>query len=237
MHKKLQLSVTLLVLTMIASLPAFARAEGKLQYNRDIRPILVENCFACHGADSAARKADLRLDKRDAAIEYGAIDPGKPDASALVERIVSEDADVVMPPPATKKKLTAAQKEKLRQWIADGADYEPHWSLIPPVRPSPPAVKDKAWGKNPIDAFVLAKLEAAGLKPAAEADRWTLARRLSLDLTGLPPEPAVVEEFVNDKDPKAFVASCLLVLTGFSLFLNLISISRDFLPSVQALFI
>jgi mono/diheme cytochrome c family protein len=181
-----------------------AAADGKLQFNSDIRPILVENCFACHGADSAARKADLRLDKRDAAVEYGAIDPGKPASSVLVERIFSDDADVVMPPPATKKKLTAAQRDKLKQWIAEGAEYQPHWSFIPPTRPAPPAVKDKAWGKSPIDAFVLAKLEAAGLAPAAEADRRTLARRLSLDLTGLPPEPSLVEQFVNDKDATAY---------------------------------
>lgn len=190
---------------IVISLAHGARgADGKLQYNRDIRPILVENCFACHGADSAARKADLRLDQREAAVEFGAIDPGKPDASALVERVLSDDADVVMPPPATKKRLTATQKEKLKQWIAEGAEYEPHWSLIAPTRPAPPAVKDKSWGKQAIDAFVLAKLEAAGLTPAAEADQRTLARRLSLDLTGLPPEPALVEEFVNDKDAKAY---------------------------------
>ena len=104
-----------------------------------------------------------------------------------------------MPPPATKKKLTAAQKETLKRWIAEGAEYQPHWSLIAPTRPALPPVKNSAWVKNPIDAFILAKLEAAGLTPAPEADRRTLARRLSLDLTGLPPEPALVEAFVNDK--------------------------------------
>ncbi|HEX5105664.1 MAG TPA: DUF1553 domain-containing protein [Pirellulaceae bacterium] len=179
-------------------------AQEKLQYNRDIRPILAENCFACHGPDSAARKADLRLDKRDAAVEYGAIAPGKTDDSALVARIFATDEMEVMPPPATKKKLTAQQKETLKRWIAEGAEYEPHWSLIPPTRPEPPAVKNAAWVKNPIDAFILAKLEAAGLSPAPEADRRSLARRLSLDLTGLPPEPALVEAFVNDQDPNAY---------------------------------
>src|SRR6186997_385743 len=112
-----------------------ARAADKLEYNRDIRPILLENCFACHGPDSAARKADLRLDKRDAAVEYGAIAPSKPDESMLVERIYAEGIDEVMPPPATKKKLTGSQKEMLKQWIAEGAEYQAHWSLIPPTRP------------------------------------------------------------------------------------------------------
>src|SRR5262245_48921651 len=164
---------------LLAALAAQAQAADKLQYNRDIRPILAENCFACHGPDSAARKSDLRLDKRDAAVEYGAIVPAKTDESLVVERITSGDPNVVMPPPATKKKLSPAQKALLQQWIAEGAVYQPHWSLIPPNRPQPPTVKNAAWVKNPIDAFVLAKLEAAGLSPAPEADRRTLARRLS----------------------------------------------------------
>jgi hypothetical protein len=183
---------------------ASSRAEDKLQYNRDIRPILAETCFACHGPDSAARKADLRLDKREAAVEMGAIAPGKPTDSALIERILSDDADLMMPPPATKKTLTAAQKATLQQWIAQGAEYELHWSLLAPERPAPPTVQDAAWVKNPIDAFILAKLEAAGLKPAPEADRRTLARRLSLDLIGLPPDPKLVEEFVADPADNAY---------------------------------
>jgi hypothetical protein len=181
-----------------------AQEPGKLEYNRDIRPILAENCFACHGPDSAARKADLRLDKREVAVEMGAIAPSKPAESALVERITSTDEMMVMPPPATKKKLTAAQKEKLQRWIAEGAEYQPHWSLIPPTRPEPPAVKNAAWVKNPIDAFILARLERLKIEPAPEADRRTLARRLSLDLTGLPPEPKLVEEFVADQSDNAY---------------------------------
>src|SRR5262245_2675291 len=174
-----------------------AIAAERLLYNRDIRPILAENCFACHGPDSAARKSDLRLDKRDGAVDYGAIAPGKPEGSLVIERIFAAGADEVMPPPATKKKLTDAQKETLKRWITEGAEYQPHWSLIPPSRPAQPTVKNKAWIKNPVDAFILAKLEAAGLSPAPEADRRTIARRLSLDLTGLPPEPKLVEDFVN----------------------------------------
>ncbi|MBW3600537.1 MAG: DUF1549 domain-containing protein, partial [Planctomycetes bacterium] len=181
-------------------------AAGELEYNRDIRPILAENCFACHGPDSAARKADLRLDQRDASMDMGAIVPGDPDGSSLTYRIFSESEDEVMPPPHTKKKLTAAQKETLRQWIAEGAEYEPHWSFIAPVRPELPPAQNEAWVKSPIDRFILARLEAEGLTPAPEADRRTLARRVSLDLTGLPPSPEMVERFVADESPDAYLS-------------------------------
>ena len=163
-------------LTLMLAVPATA---GKLEYNRDVRPILAENCFACHGPDSAARKADLRLDQRDAAIKAEAIAPGKPDESALIARINSADKSEMMPPHKTNKTLTAAQKETLKQWIAEGAEYQPHWSFIAPSRPALPTVKNEAWVRNPIDRFILAELEAAGLTPAPEADRRTLARRLS----------------------------------------------------------
>jgi hypothetical protein len=118
------------VLALFLSVPA--AAADKLEYNRDIRPILAETCFACHGPDSAARKAELRLDKRQDAIDYGAIVPGKPDESTLVERIFATGIDEIMPPPETKKKLTAAQKETLKRWVEEGAEYQAHWSLIPP---------------------------------------------------------------------------------------------------------
>jgi hypothetical protein len=180
------------------------RDRPALEYNRDIRPILAENCFACHGPDSAARKADLRLDRREAAIEAGAIVPKESESSEMIARINSKDRDEVMPPPATTKTLSAAQKETLRRWIAEGAAYQPHWSLISPKRPALPKVKDPSWARNPIDRFVLAKLDENGLRPAPEADRRTLARRLSLDLTGLPPTPELVEAFVNDPSPRAY---------------------------------
>jgi len=176
---------------------------SRLSFNRDIRPLLVENCFSCHGADSAARKADLRLDQRDAAIEHGAITPGDPDSAAILDRIYDDDPAEVMPPPSLNKVLSAEQKEMLKRWVAEGAEYEPHWSFIPPVRPALPTVKQEAWIRNPIDQFVLARLEAEGLTPAPEAERRTLARRLALDLTGLPPEPAVVDAFVADPAPDA----------------------------------
>ena len=194
---------------LIAILPicvdqASAADRLKLEYNRDVRPILAENCFACHGPDSAARKADLRLDRRDEAIKSGAIAPGDAEGSELFARINAKDPKEVMPPPATTKKLSQEQKDVLTRWIADGAAYQPHWSLIRPSRPELPPVQDTVWAHSPIDRFILAKLEASGLRPAPEADRRTLARRLSLDLTGLPPEPAVVEAFVKDPAPNAY---------------------------------
>ena len=178
--------------------PKPAPSASKIEYNRDVRPILAENCFACHGPDSAARKADLRLDRREDAIEMKAIVPGDPKKSTLVERILADDPRELMPPPKSHKKLTAAQKDILQKWIAAGAEYQAHWSFIAPTRPAVPAVKNKEWVRNPIDSFVLAELEKRNLTPAPEADRRTLARRLSLDLTGLPPSPADVEAFVTD---------------------------------------
>lgn len=180
------------------------RSAETPQYNRDIRPILAENCFACHGPDSAARKADLRLDRREDAIKSGAINPGKPEESALLERVLETEPARIMPPPKSHKKLTAAQKDTLRRWIASGAEYQVHWSFLRPERPALPAVKNPAWCRNPIDRFILAQLEQRGLTPAPEADRRTLARRLSLDLTGLPPEPPEVEAFVADTRPDAY---------------------------------
>lgn len=187
--------------------PAQSHAdERKLEYNRDIRPILAEACFACHGPDSAARKGDLRLDQRTAALEMGAIDPGHPELSSMISRITSADPEEVMPPPATKKVLTAEQKEKLTQWVQQGAEYQLHWSFIRPVKGQPPQVQQSAAVRNPIDQFILAGVEAAQLTAAPEADRRTLARRVSLDLTGLPPTPEVVEEFVKDPSPNAYEA-------------------------------
>ena len=193
-----------IVLTLAIVARTCAAAAGAPSFNADIRPILVENCFSCHGADSAGRKADLRLDLRDDAVESGAIVPGDPDSSVMLDRICSDDPDEVMPPPATKKVLTAEQKHLLERWIAAGAEYEPHWSFIPPVRPDLPAVNHDTWVRNPIDRFILARLEAEGLEPAPEADRRTLARRVALDLTGLPPDPAVVDAFVADPSADAY---------------------------------
>jgi hypothetical protein len=192
------------VLTLLAVSGPAVWAADKLEYNRDIRPILAENCFACHGPDKNTRKAELRLDVREEAIKAGAIVPGKPAECELLDKIFAQEPTERMPPPRSGKKLTAAQKELLKRWIAAGAEYQPHWAFIPPKRPRLPAVKNAAWIRSPIDKFILAELEKHGLGPAPEADRRTLARRLSLDLTGLPPAPAEVEAFVKDKRADAY---------------------------------
>lgn len=189
-----------------AMLAARAQADEpvKLEYNRDIRPILADTCFACHGVDGAARQADLRLDLRQAAIDSGAVEPGKPNESSLVDRILTSDPERVMPPPKTHKKLTDAQKETLRKWVEQGAEYQPHWSLIAPKKAEPPAVKNMSWVRNPIDQYILSKLESNGLSPAPEADLDTLARRAALDITGLPPTPEQLAELRADTSPTAY---------------------------------
>ncbi|MFP6751383.1 MAG: DUF1549 domain-containing protein, partial [Pirellulaceae bacterium] len=183
---------------LLAVLGIPALGAEPLQYNRDIRPILAEHCFACHGPDSAARKAELRLDNRELAITSGAISAGKPKQSEMVTRIFSGDADQVMPPPETKKRLSGAQKQLLKRWIASGAEYQAHWSLIAPAPPQLLPGRGKAWVKNGIDRFVLSRLQQRGLSPAPEADARTLFRRLHLDITGLPPSPADASAFVVD---------------------------------------
>ena len=179
-------------------------AEPRLDFNRDIRPILSENCFYCHGQDGNKREAGLRLDDRASAMAAAAIVPGDPGSSTMLERIHSTDPDVLMPPPNSNRRLSDAQKRLLDQWIREGADYEPHWAFTPPLRPVPPEVLRPDWVRNPVDRFVLAKIEAAGLEPAPEADRPTLIRRLHADLTGLPPTPDEVDAFVADQRPDAY---------------------------------
>jgi cytochrome c553 len=193
-----------LALAHLAVAAIATAAEPAIQYNRDIRPILAEACFKCHGPDSASRQADLRLDQRDMAMDMTAIVPGKPDESELVRRIFSTDPDEAMPPKVQQRQLKPEEKELLKKWIEAGAEYQVHWSFIAPARPMAPSVKNAAWVRNPIDSFVLAKLESMGLSPAPEADRRTLARRLALDLTGLPPVPELVEAFVNDQSDDAY---------------------------------
>jgi hypothetical protein len=189
--------------------PALVRADSaSLDFNRDVRPILSENCFACHGFDEAAREADLRLDVAESALAdrdgVPAIVAGDPEASEAWRRITSEDESEVMPPVDSHRELTDQQKEILRQWIAEGAKYAKHWSFIPPVKAAAPEVSDAAWVRNEIDRFVLARLDAEQLKPATEADRRMLIRRLSFDLTGLPPSAEEVAAFVADKSPDAY---------------------------------
>jgi hypothetical protein len=200
----LRYSIPAAVAAVMCLSSASLSADDALEYNRDIRPILAENCFACHGPDSAARKAGLRIDRREDALAAGVIAADDLAGSELLRRIESDSEDEVMPPPASHKQLTPEQKSILRRWVEAGAEYQPHWSLLPPVRPEIPTVSNPAWVRNPIDAFVLARLDQAGLTPAPEADRRTLARRLSLDLTGLPPEPELVERFVADTAADAY---------------------------------
>jgi uncharacterized protein DUF1553/uncharacterized protein DUF1549/cytochrome c len=173
-------------------------AEPAIQFNRDVRPILADNCFPCHGPDAGKRKADLRLDVRDAAVESGAIVPGKAANSSLVERIFSDDADLCMPPAESNKRLTAKQKETLKQWIAEGAAYQKHWAYEAPLKAQVPA------GENGVDLLVRKRLATIGLQPSPEADRRTLIRRLYSDLIGLPPTPDDVANFENDKQPQPY---------------------------------
>jgi hypothetical protein len=189
-----------LPLALVLIVPATAAAD-RLDFNRDVRPILSDKCFACHGPDKSKRKADLRLDTSDG---KKAVVPGKPAESEMVKRINSADKDEMMPPPSSGRSLTAQQKDVLKRWIAEGAEWQPHWAYVVPKRPEPPTVTDPTWAKNPIDRFVLARLEKEGLKPSPEAPKHTLVRRLSLDLTGLPPTPTEVDAFVNDSSPDAY---------------------------------
>ncbi len=181
---------------------------GGVDFARDIRPLLSDNCFACHGPDAKQRKADLRLDTREGALVYidgtSAVVPGKPSESELVRRVTTDDEDDLMPPPDSGKKLDATQKALLQRWIAGGAEYELHWSYKPVTRPMPPRVKNGSFVLNDIDRFVLATLRAKGHDPARTADRRTLIRRLSFDLTGLPPTWEQVRAFVADSSPRAF---------------------------------
>lgn len=190
---------------MLIAMAGVASAEGEsVDFNRDIRPILSENCFYCHGQDSNKRQADLRLDDREAAIKSGAITPKDVAKSSLMQRILSEDPEQMMPPPKSNRRLSAEQKKLLERWINEGAEFQTHWAFVTPTKASEPAVKKTDWARNPIDRFVLAKLEQQGLAPSPEADRATLIKRLSVDLVGLPPTPAEVDAFVTDTDSQAY---------------------------------
>lgn len=172
--------------------------EDQLQFNRDIRPILSDNCFLCHGPDGNRREADLRLDVRDEAIGHLAIVPGKPEESELVARIDSDDPELVMPPPDSHKRLTDQQRGVLKRWIAEGAEYQGHWAYEVPVKPTTPG------GVNAIDDLIGRQLARQGLDFSPEADGRTLVRRLYFDLIGLPPPPEAVDAFLADESPDAY---------------------------------
>ncbi|HEX8201936.1 MAG TPA: DUF1549 domain-containing protein, partial [Isosphaeraceae bacterium] len=181
--------------------PATAGAADAVSYGRDVRPILAENCFDCHGQDPNRRQADLRLDTEAGQRAEGIVVPGQPDESELLYRILSDDDTERMPPPKSNRHLTPAQKETLRRWVAEGAPFEGHWAFRPPVRPPlPPGTG----ATHPIDAFIRHRLAAEGLAPAAEADRIALIRRVTLDLTGLPPTAGEIGAFLNDAAPDAY---------------------------------
>src|SRR5262245_9780116 len=195
------------LILVLAVAPAATAAP--VDYTRDVRPILSQHCYKCHGPDDNARKVGLRFDQRAVALAKSKsgetpIVPGKPDESELIRRINADDESEVMPPPATKKPLSEAQKAILKQWIAEGAEYKDHWAFVAPKQAELPKVRQADWPKSAIDSFVLARLEAAGLKPSAAADKYTLVRRVYLDLIGLPPTPAEADAFVNDPAPDAY---------------------------------
>ena len=199
-----------IILLNVLQSPLGAASADAPDFTRDVRPLLSRNCFKCHGPDEGSRKSRLRLDVREEALQPAksgaiALVPGKPDQSELVKRIFSADQDEVMPPPSTKHQLTSTEKETLKRWIAAGAEYKQHWAFVAPVqKPLPKLSKLKARSANPIDAFVLARLEKEGLSPSPAADRYTLVRRVYLDLIGLPPTPEEADAFVNDRSANAY---------------------------------
>ncbi len=204
------LSRTLLVVPLLLALTPLTRAaDSGPDFTREVRPILAAKCFQCHGPDDKTRKAGLRLDERSGAIKElksgsRAIVPNKPEESALVERITSTRPSAVMPPAKAGKPLTPEEIATLRRWVEHGAPYPPHWAYVKPVRPPLPTARDAGWCANPIDYFVLARLEKEGLHPSAPADRYALVRRVTLDLTGLPPTLAEADRFVHDSSPDAY---------------------------------
>src|ERR1044071_1694373 len=219
--------LTLTALVSLALVNSWAaegshRGAATVDFNKEIRPVLTENCFKCHGPDEGARKSKLRFDLRDAALKPAksgkiAIVPGSPEKSEMMSRVTTSDEDDRMPPLKTGKKLSPAQVESLRQWIAQGAPYATHWSYVKPLRPPLPEVKNKRWSRNPLDRFILARLESQGLKPSPRAENYTLIRRVSLDLTGLPPTVEQADEFERDhaKDAYEKLVDRLLASSAF----------------------
>ncbi len=202
-------NVILCTLTTIAAPAVAVSADDRVDFNREVRPILSDMCYKCHGPDAAERKAGLRLDEHAGAtvkLDSGttAVVSGNTSESELLKRIESTDADLVMPPPETGRKLTPQQVDVLKRWIEQGAEYKGHWSFIRPERPAMPTVSDETWATNPIDRFVLSTLDRSGVKPSPQADRITVIRRVTLDLTGLPPTPEEVDNFLNDTDANAY---------------------------------
>src|SRR5262245_40359170 len=198
MSKRLYVAIALLTTP-----PGAAAADKKIEFNRDVRPILADKCFACHGLDTKKVKGGLRLDLAERATQknddgVAAIVPGKPQESEAIRRITSSDPSKLMPPPSSKKSLSEAEKQTLKDWIAQGAEYKAHWAYVAPIKHTPPTVTQASAPKNAVDQFIRARLEKEGLTPNGEADPISLLRRVTLDLTGLPPTPAEVDQFLAD---------------------------------------
>ena len=204
----------LLTTFVVVGLTPLVSAADPISFNRDIRPVLSDACFQCHGADDKQRKAGLLLDVKESALKAAesgatAIVPGKVEASELIKRLTSSDENLRMPPKGSGKTISPQQIELLKRWIADGAEYQGHWAFIPPVRPEVPALKSqisnlKSKISNPIDRFIVSRLEHEQLRPSPEADKTTLIRRVTLDLTGLPPTPKEVDTFLADTSASAY---------------------------------
>jgi hypothetical protein len=214
MRTRIPASLAVFALSVAVSGPVHAagplpRSGGLVDFTRDVRPILASKCLACHGPDEKTRKVGLRLDTPEGASKLlrgggHAIVPGQPEKSELLTRIQSSEETEVMPPPRVGKRLSAGEIDTLRRWISQGAKYARHWAYTKPVSPPLPAVRNAAWPRNPIDRFLLARMEKEGLSPTPPADRYALIRRVSLDLLGLPPTPEEVGAFVNDRSPDAY---------------------------------
>ena len=207
--RPLCLVIPILFVAVTASSPVpVSESSRTIDFQRDVRPVLSDNCFQCHGPDKGTRMAELRLDTQEGAFAKRAngttIVPGDPEASLLYKRITHENEMMRMPPAYSKKELAKEQIGVLRRWIEEGASWDQHWSFKAITRPKPPAVKNETWVRSPLDRFVLSRLEAEGLAPAPKADKRTLARRVALDLTGLPPDPGTLESFLHDTSEDAY---------------------------------
>lgn len=208
MHVWLSLFIVVLQIVIVAVARGDEPTGKPVNFVRDVRPILARNCYECHGPDEGHRKGDLRLDTQAGAFarhdDVAAFVPKNAAQSEALRRVSSTDDGEVMPPPKSGKKLTAEQIDILKRWVEQGAQWSSHWAFEKPTRPALPSVRDGKWGRNDIDRFILAKLEKENLQPSPEADRHTLARRVALDLTGLPPDPKLVAKFVQDSSPDAY---------------------------------
>ena len=209
MHEVLAFSLIAVSACALSASSVVMAADRKIEFNRDVRPILSNNCYQCHGPDKNQLQAGLRLDKPEIAtakLESGqtAIIPKDLVSSGLVARIISTDPNEKMPPPDSGKSISPEEIEILKQWVAQGAEFQGHWSFIPAVRREPPATRFTEHVRNEIDRFVLSRLEAEGLTPAPEADKISLIRRATIDLTGLPPTPKEVDAFLSDNSAEAY---------------------------------